>query len=180
MEQPYYYGQLGKDARAAYTAMLLCMEQLAPSARVPRLDDGTLSDVFARLKLDHPEIFYVKSYTYSYTEESDYVNLEPAYLFDKAKIRSQQKALETRAARLARQAEGGGEEEREAFIHRFIVENVRYDKLKKEYSHEVLGPLTTGVGVCEGIAKTVKLLCARLELPCIVAISEADPAHGVK
>ena len=32
-------------------------------------------------------------------------------------------------------------------IHDFILEQVRYDKLKKPYSHEILGPLTQGVGV---------------------------------
>ena len=57
---------------------------------------------------------------------------------------------------------------------------MRYDKLKKEYSHEVTGPLTNGVGVCEGMAKTVKLLCDRLGIGCIVALCEADPEHGVK
>ena len=57
---------------------------------------------------------------------------------------------------------------------------MRYDKLKKPYSHEILGPMTQGVGVCEGIAKTVKVLCDQLGLWCIVALSEADPARGIK
>lgn len=65
-------------------------------------------------------------------------------------------------------------------MHDFILENVRYDKLKKPYSHEILGPMTQGVGVCEGIAKTVKALCDQLGLWCIVALSEADPARGIK
>jgi hypothetical protein len=52
---------------------------------------------------------------------------------------------------------------------------VRYDKLKKSYSHEIIGPLQNGVGVCEGIAKTVKLMCDSLGLECVIAISRADP-----
>ena len=70
--------------------------------------------------------------------------------------------------------------EKELAVHDFILENVRYDKLKKPYSHEILGPMTQGVGVCEGIAKTVKALCDQLGLWCIVALSEADPARGIK
>lgn len=68
--------------------------------------------------------------------------------------------------------------EQERAIHDFILENVRYDKLEKPYSHEVIGPLTNGVGVCEGMAKTVKLLCDGLGLPCMIAVSDRDRANG--
>jgi len=65
-------------------------------------------------------------------------------------------------------------------IHDFILENVRYDKLKKSYSHEIIGPMTQGVGVCEGIAKTVKALCDAVGVECIIALSEANPERGVR
>jgi hypothetical protein len=70
--------------------------------------------------------------------------------------------------------------EKEQYIHDFICENVTYDKLKKQYSHEILGPLGQGVGVCEGIAKSVKILCDQLSLPCIVVISENNPEKQIK
>lgn len=53
--------------------------------------------------------------------------------------------------------------------------NVVYDKLKKQYSHEIMGPLGQGVGVCEGIAKSVKILCDKLQIPALVVISENNP-----
>lgn len=34
--------------------------------------------------------------------------------------------------------------------------------------------------MCEGIAKTVKILCDRLNIECIIAVSEAAPDQGVK
>jgi hypothetical protein len=36
------------------------------------------------------------------------------------------------------------------------------------------------VGVCEGIAKAVKILCDALKLPCIVVISENNPEKNIK
>ena len=72
------------------------------------------------------------------------------------------------------------EKEKELFIHDFICQNVHYDKLKKAYSHEIIGPLGQGVGVCEGIAKTVKILCDALGIWCIIAISEANPEKKIK
>ena len=180
MQTDFYFQQLKKDERTAYTAMLTGFLAVQPSIRVLRLEGPRLADVFGRLKLDHPEIFWVKTYSYSFTAESDYVELRPEYLFEKNKIASHRQAVQARVSKLIRPLERADEKEKEAFIHRFICENVHYDKLKKEYSHEVIGPLTTGVGVCEGIAKTVKLLCDSLELPCIVVLCEADPEHGVR
>ena len=75
---------------------------------------------------------------------------------------------------------GLNEGEKERYVHDFICRNVRYDKLKKPYSHEILGPLGQGVGVCEGIAKAVKCLCDRLGVWCIVALAENNPDRGIK
>ena len=68
----------------------------------------------------------------------------------------------------------------EKYIHDFICENVTYDKLKKAYSHEIIGPLGHGVGVCEGIAKSVKVLCDVLGLWCMIAICGNNPEKGIK
>ena len=60
-------------------------------------------------------------------------------------------------------------------MHDFICENIRYDKLKKSYSHEIIGPLGQGVGVCEGIAKAVKVLLDALGVWCVIAICGNNP-----
>ena len=178
--QAYYFSQMTKPERAAYNAMLECFLACAPSWRVPDLGQKALCAVYERLKLDHPEIFWVRQYSYRYTDTSDYVELRPEYLYEKSRVREQQKAIDARVTKLLRPVLQAGKDEQERLIHSFICQNVRYDKLKKEYSHEVTGPLTNGVGVCEGMAKTVKLLCDRLGIGCIVALCEADPEHGVK
>ena len=82
--------------------------------------------------------------------------------------------------KLARQAEKLEEKGKELYIHDFICRNVHYDKLKKEYSHEIIGALGNGVAVCEGIAKAVKALCDDLGIWCIVALSENNPEKGIK
>ena len=65
-------------------------------------------------------------------------------------------------------------------MHDFICENVRYDKLKKAYSHEIIGPLGQSVGVCEGIAKAVKVLLDALGVWCVIAICGNNPEKGIK
>ena len=158
----YYYGQLTKPLQGVYDTLLSGFRVYAPSIRIPDVEQGQLAEVYLRLKLDEPLLFYVTGYRRRWMTGAAHMELQPEYLFDKSKIRTHQQAIEARLSRLTRPLQGKPELEQELAIHDFILEQVRYDKLKKPYSHEILGPLTQGVGVCEGIAKTVKALCDQL------------------
>lgn len=176
----YYYNQLNKQQQKAYYAMKSGLEALAPSFPVPRLEGKELADIYFLLRMDCPHIFYTVNFKYRFYTDSENVEMIPEYLFQKNKIEEHRKAMEARVKKLARQAENLDEKGKELFIHDFICENVRYDKLKKAYSHEIIGPLGQGVGVCEGIAKAVKILCDALGIWCIIALSEANPEKNIK
>lgn len=180
MKQEYYYQQMNKTEQTVYRAMLDGFENLSPQFPVLRLDGKLLSDLFFRLRLDHPSIFYVEGFHYRFAQNSDYVEMIPEFMFEKKKIKEMKLALEARINRLVQQAKNLTPEEKEKYIHDFICSNVRYDKLKKQYSHEIIGPLQQGVGVCEGIAKTVKVLCDRMGIECVIAISQANPERGIR
>ena len=120
------------------------------------------------------------SYRYRYYQDSPNIIFVPEYLFEKNKIREHQKAMQSRVEKLARPAAKFTEWEKEKYIHDFICENITYDKLKKPYSHEIIGPLGQGVGVCEGIAKSVKVLCDALGVWCVIAICGNNPEKGIK
>lgn len=178
--QPYYYGQMNKIQQSAYYAMKEGILSLAPSFAVPKLENKDLADIFFKLRLDCPEIFYGTGFHYRFYPDSTSAEFFPEYLFDKGKIEEHKKALEARIAKLVRPAQTLTEWEKELYVHDFICENVRYDKLKKAYSHEIIGPLGQGVGVCEGIAKTVKILCDALGIWCMIAISDSNPDKKIK
>lgn len=128
--EPYYYRQMDKAAQAAYHAMKSGITSLRPSFSVPRLDGAVLSDIFFKLRLDCPEIFYVTGFSYRYAHGAENVELVPEYLFDKKKVQEHQKALTARVEKLARPARALSPLEKERYIHDFICTNVRYDKLK--------------------------------------------------
>lgn len=176
----YYYSRMGKTWQSAYHAILTGLEELRPAFPVPRLEMEELGQILFQLRLDHPEIFYVTGFSCRVHPAASTVEFLPQYLFDKGKIREHQRAMSARIAKLARPAMDKSEGEKERYIHDFICQNVRYDKLKKPYSHEILGPLGQGVSVCEGIAKAVKALCDALGLWCIVVISENNPDKCIR
>ena len=177
---PYYYSRMTRPMQEAYHALAVGLAETASAIRIPRLGTEELSTLFFQLRLDHPELFFAVGYSCRAAYNAETWEFLPDYMFPKAKIREHQKALKARVERLVRPMQTMTPPERERYIHDFILENVRYDKLEKPYSHEIIGPLTNGVGVCEGIAKTVKLLCDAADLPCIIAISDRDRANGEK
>ena len=176
----YYYEQLNKEQQRAYYAMKEGLLNLQDSFAVPMLSQKELSDIYFMIRLDCPAIFYSVTFSYRYYPDSTAVEMIPQYLFSKDKIREHRQAMESRVKKLARQVANLDDKGKELFIHDFIVENVRYDKLKKEYSHEIIGALGNGVAVCEGMAKAVKILCDELNIWCIIALSEANPDKGIK
>jgi Transglutaminase-like superfamily. len=178
--EPYYYSQMNKVQQSVYHSMKAGLLECVSSFLVIRLEGRELQEIFLKLHLDCPEIFYAGSFRYRFKEDAAKVEIIPEYLFDKKKIKEHQKAMMTRIVKVIRPAKAMTEWEKEKYIHDFICANVHYDKLKKAYSHEIIGPLGQGVGVCEGIAKTVKVLCDALDIWCIVVISEANPDKNIK
>ena len=176
----YYYDQLQKEQQKAYYAIKEGVWNLQDSFAVPMLSQKELSDIYFMIRMDCPAIFYTVTFSYKYYGDSTMVEMFPKYLFSKDKIKEHRQAMESRVKKLARQAKDLDEKGKELFIHDFIVNNVTYDKLKKEYSHEIIGALGNGVAVCEGIAKAVKILCDELGIWCIIALSEANPEKGIK
>lgn len=178
--QAYYYSLMQPVERETYHALLVGLHSLSPAIHVPRLSGEQLSTLFFQLRLDHPEIFYAVGYSCRGSIGAESWEFLPDYMFQKSKIQDHQKAIQARMERVLRPARDLKEPEREQYIHDFILDNVRYDKLEKPYSHEIIGPMTNGVGVCEGIAKTVKMLCDALDIPCMIPISDRDRANGEK
>ena len=181
--EEYYYGRMPKDKQNTYRAMLAGLMNLSDEIllpQVPTTDGNWLYDVFFQLRLDHPEIFWAVGFKYRHYKDSPNLILIPEYIFDKNKIREHKKALHARVEKLVRPAAKFSEWDKEKYVHDFICENIRYDKLKKPYSHEIIGPLGHGVGVCEGIAKSVKILCDTLGVWCVIAICGNNPEKGIK
>ena len=178
--EEFYYQKMDRQKQAVYHGMLQGVRQLADQIQLPRVDGKELYDIFFQMRLDHPEIFWVVGFSWKYYPDSPNLIFVPEYLFEKGKIKEHQIALTSRVEKLARQAQGLSEWEKEKYVHDFICKNVRYDKFKKPYSHEIIGPLGQGVGVCEGIAKAVKVLCDALGLWCMIAICGNNPEKGIK
>ena len=86
MEQ-YYYNTLTKPQQNSYNAIKAGLQSLAPSFPVPLLENRELSDVFMKVRLDHPQLFYAGTFKYRYYPDGSNAEMIPEYLFEKGKSR---------------------------------------------------------------------------------------------
>ena len=178
--EKYYYNHLDKQSQTIYHAILKGIQTMDTEILIPHCEAENLYNIFFQLRLDHPEIFWAVGFSYKYYPDSPNLIFVPEYLFEKSKILEHKKAMTARVEKLVRPAMKLTEWEKEKYVHDFICENVRYDKLKKPYSHEIIGPLGQGVGVCEGIAKAVKVLLDALGVWNVIALCGNNPEKGIK
>ena len=160
--------------------MLSGFENISSVIKVKMMPQNQLSDIFMLVRLDNPLIFYVENFKMRWAENASHIEILPEYMFDKSKIKTHIQAVNARIDRLKRELKCETTSKTLLAIHDFICNNIKYDKLKKAYSHEIIGPLTHGIGVCDGISKTVKVLCDTFNIECVIPLSEADPDNGVK
>ena len=85
MEQ-YYYNRMNKIEQAVYHALYQGFLNIDEEIQIPRLEGEALYNVFFKLRLDHPEIFWATGYKYRYYKESPNIIFIPEYLFESARI----------------------------------------------------------------------------------------------
>ena len=78
--EPYYYNQMSKLQRTAYHGMLTGFQNLSSEFLVPALEGAELSDIFLKLRLDHPEIFWVSGFKMRWYKDSGNIIILPEYL----------------------------------------------------------------------------------------------------
>ncbi len=178
--EPYYYTKMNKQEKTVYQTMKIGMMKVEEMILVPYMEIKQLYDIFLKMRLDTPSLFWVSTFRCRRYQNSPHMQIVPKYIFTGKKLVEQQKAIAARLEKLTKQNTGKTAWEKEKWIHDFLCENVRYDKLKKPYSHEIIGSLGHGVGVCEGIAKVAKILLDAVGIPCIIALSDANPEKGIK
>ena len=179
----YYESLLSSAERDVYRAYARGLMSFEKQFSVPRVPTERLGKIFSMVKLDRPLIFGVERLSFKYYEGSSSVTVTPVYIMKKQERETSLETVRKRVKKVLAPAEGLGLYEKELFIHDYIVKNVRYDRLTKPYSHEVTGPLCHGIGVCEGMAKTFKLLCDEVGIDCLVATGigvPPDEATGKK
>jgi len=138
---------------------------------------------------DHPEVFWLKllgsSYSISasgnevigYTGIIDEITIIPTEIYDGAASKLSQYASAVEAA-LDNITVTESRYDTLKNVHDYICEKAWYNLVSEQRVHSS-EPFFIGDGgvVCEGYAKAFKVLCDRLEIPCVLVSGDAGGAH---
>ena len=131
--EPYYYSKMNKVQQAAYHAIRQGLLEISDSIQIPGMEAEELYNVFFRLRLDHPEIFWATGYQYKYYDQIRLISYcIPEYLFDKNKIKEHQKATEIPSRKAHKTGERSNPNGKRKSMYMILsVKMCTYDKLKK-------------------------------------------------
>jgi len=139
-------------------------------------DSNSLQAVFDALRLDVPELFWLDitapGLGLSPTAMSYTASTFPYYPSAAGSV----KRLETLIAGI--NTAGATRYDRIKNIHDSIASKLMYDYSFGQTSYDTFGALSTGKSVCEGYAKSFKLACDRVGIPCIIVSGTGANTQG--
>ncbi len=173
-----WYGSLLTGCEGqVYEALARGLSRGDSEIRVPKCEPERISRILEQVRLDDPLLFYVGGMRYRTVRGEPTLTVLPDYTFRQQQRKEMAVSLEKRLQRITAPMLSMPAQAAIESIHEFLLENVIYDKVKKHYSHEIIGVLHHGIGVCEGISKTVKAICDLLDVPCIIALGADLPGE---
>jgi len=156
----YYTACLTASQQAVYRSMLAGFETFSPEIILPAVSSDELQAIFDYVLLDNPLIFFVDPYDnihkrVSYKNEKE-CRFKPEYVYSDKEIKEYTEAV-AEYLRVFDSIKIKGELDKEIFIYRHCLNELKYNNITDRYSHTILGPVLQKTGVCSGISKFVKL-----------------------
>lgn len=175
----YYYSILSSSDKKIYKTIYNGIQNFETSITVPK-SSVSLKKIVQYIGFDNPHIFYVdfNHFTFSASVLSFTLNL--TYWYTKQKSEEINDKIQTVYKKMLSRIKGKTDCEKEKSVHDLLIENVVYDTVASQNfnkyhsrSNSILGVLFYKTAVCEGIAKTTKILLNLLDIKCIVATGMA-------
>ena len=172
----YYFSKLDKEGREIYKKLYFGMQNFEKKISL-KGTENIVREIYYMIIKDNPMMFFVHPSKLTYFKIGNYVWIEPIYVYRQEeanqimneiniKLKPLEKKLKTINTKL----------ERERFIHKYLLENVRYKYNCSEDDfecHTIVGSFLYKQAVCDGISKAFKQLCDLARINCNVVFGDS-------
>ena len=174
----YYYDCLSRREASVYNTLLAGLLQHEDTIACNGCTVSQVQNIYRFLKLDIPELFYVKSIRIRFlTKNTLHCTVIPEYRFTIIQVHDTLISMLHNCKGLIDKYRHCSDFQKEKAIHDFIASTVKYKDTDAPYSHEAPGAILFQIGVCEGIAKAIKYLSDQLGLQSVVVFGSSKE-HG--
>jgi hypothetical protein len=171
----YYFECLSKEEAAVYDAMLSGLLHYSKEIVCRGCTVSQVQKIYHFLKLDVPELFYIKNIRIRYfTEKASHCTVTPEYRFTISQTHDTLISMSRHCRELVDKYKQCSDFQKEKAIHDYIAMTVKYKDTEAPYSHEAPGAVLYQIGVCEGIAKAFKYLSDQLGLQSVVVFGASN------
>lgn len=134
---------------------------------------------------DHPETYWLsRGYSYMYYDQGGvrYVySMGQNYAYTASQIAQYQKQLDARAAELLEGiTDAMPQVQREQLVHDRLITSSKYDlSLSADHTHDLIGVMLNGTGVCESYSRAFQYLMYRCGIPValVTGVTESGESH---
>ncbi len=134
---------------------------------------------------DHPETFWLnRGYSYMYYESDGvrYIySMSQTYEYTAAQLSQYQQKLEARAEELLEGiTDAMPQVQREQLVHDRLITSSKYDlTLAAAHTHDLIGVMLNGTGVCESYSRAFQYLMYRCGIPValVTGVTESGESH---
>ena len=166
----YCYEYLSEAEKCWYEEMYLILDDMLEEGILSlqqglAVEEAELNKVFQCLMNDHPELFFVKGYTYTcytYAEEIARLGFTGIYTMDAKEREEKQRQIEEQAGKyLQGVSPQASDYEKVKYVYETIVLETEYDKNAQD-NQNIYSVFVNHKSVCQGYAKAVQYLLMRL------------------
>lgn len=176
-----HYDRLDETQKLLYRQMYAVVSAFSVSGPLSPAPKEALDAAFLALCEDHPELFWLTSYSGSYTSRSGEiiaVEFRPGYSVsaeDRQRLAAALDAARDRAlyAMAAALPADAPDADRALFLFDHIVQNTRYDETAP-HSQSLVSCLVEGRAVCAGYARALQYLLLAADIPCSLVNGTAN------
>ena len=172
---------LSGSEKNAYDKLLLGVLLQAKSIDIRdyKLNVEQLKKVYACLRNDYPELFWIGYDCEIYNSGSKITECLPNYIYDKETVRLMISNITQIRDRIIKLTENMNDYQKAMFVFEYIVDNTVYDTsaikvhetgvedISIEYARNIYGTLINRRAICEGYAKTYQYLAQSLGIDCL-------------
>jgi hypothetical protein len=176
----YYFTKLSAAEKEIYKQLLTGWSDLNKtiSFDLPLSTSPDIPKIVEYIAMDNPGLFFINFGKIQFSRYRNNFTVEVKFHYEKKQIAEYDVKLRQEISKIMASYSvlGLSEYERVVSLHDCLAKNVEYEyDHHSETSHSVLGGLLKRKTVCEGFAKTFKLLCDGANIKCIVVSGTATP-----
>lgn len=177
----YAFSVMDNSLQQLYAEIYTILSNHATDIIVTSVSSEDIDYVFQCVMNDHPEIFYVKGYTYtkySVGDEIRRIAFSGTYTMDIDQIAVMKKAIDNYVDQCINGIEDTQDDYHKVkYVYEYLVNHTEYN-LRARENQNICSVCVYGESVCQGYAKTMQYILNQMEIQATLVIGMVDSGEG--